>query len=194
METLRNIYNKVKQPEEFKKATKSRIIKIILGASVVRAFKSGTKDNLVKCLSKININSLALIQSKEEYDRWHFAKITSVYNCLLTKNRSKFKKDLVGLKWGHATKVFNLFIGHLYFFSPYFDKQKRKMKVRDFLHVPLDSKVFKVLKSCDIEVPKGIKYIDSTKYRKIQEFLREAADLEKVPPLRFDDYAWAQMD
>jgi hypothetical protein len=192
--TLEEIYTELKSEILYKNAVKKRIAKIILGASVIRAFKEGTKTGLLDCLIKIDVDSITLIQTATEYDKWHSQKITAVYNCLLKNNKGKFKDHLEGLKWGHATKVFNLFIGHLYFYSPYFENTKRKSNVNQFLHVPLDSKVFKALRQSDISVPKSIKTINATLYHNIQESLRLATHKRGVDPLRFDEYAWAQVD
>lgn len=159
MRSLETIYEGLKNPALYKKAVKKRIVKIILGTSVIRAFKEGTKTGLLDCLIKIDVESLTLIQTVAEFDKWHYRKITAVYNCLLKNNKGKFKDHLEGLKWGHATKVSNLFIGHLYFYSPYFENFKRKPKVNQFLHVPLDSKVFEALRQSGIDVPKSIKAI-----------------------------------
>lgn len=192
--TLEEIYTELKDDTLYKQAIKKRIAKIILGASVIRAFKKETKTGLLDCLIKIDVDSLIPIQTATEYDKWHSRKITAVYNCLLKNNIGKFKDHLEGLKWGHATKVFNLYIGHLYFYSPYFQETKRKSKVNQFLHVPLDSKVFEALRQSDIEVPKSIKTINVALYRNIQQSLRLAAYKNGVDPLRFDDYAWAEVD
>jgi len=194
MPALELVYGKLKSDTLYKKAVKKRIAKIILGASVIRAFTKDTKSGLLNCLMKLDVDSLTQINSAKEYDAWHTAKITSVYNCLLKTNAGKFKNNIEGLKWGHASKVFNLFIGHLYFYSPYFESGKRKSKVHRFLHVPLDSKVFTVLKQSGIEVPKSIKTMTAAQYRSIQVALRSAAHKTGVDPLRFDDYAWAQVD
>jgi hypothetical protein len=194
MRSLETIYEGLKKPVLYKKAVKKRIAKIILGATVIRAFKEGTKTRLLDCLIKIDVDSLTLIQTAAEFDKWHSRKITAVYNCLLKNNKGKFKDHLEGLKWGHATKVFNLYIGHLYFYSPYFENTKRKSNVNQFLHVPLDSKVFEALRQSGIDVPKSIKTINAALYRNIQQSLRLAADKKGVDPLRFDDYAWAQVD
>lgn len=194
MKSLETLYEKLDNPVLYKRAVKKRIAKIILGASVIRAFKKDTKTGLLNCLIKLDVDSLPLINSEKEYDAWHSAKITSVCKCLLKTNAGKFRYHLEGLKWGHATKVFNLFIGHLYFYSPYFEKEKRKAKVHQFLHVPLDSKVFAALKKFKILVPKSIKTIDAASYRNIQQLLRSATHKNGVDPLRFDDYAWAHMD
>lgn len=194
MHSLETIYEKLNNPGLYKKAVKKRIAKIILGASVIRAFTKDTKPGLLNCLIKLDVDSLTQINSAKEYDIWHSAKITSVYNCLLKTNVGKFKNHLKGLKWGHATKVFNLFIGHLYFYSPYFESGKGKSKVHWFLHVPLDSKVFIALRQSDIKVTKSIKTINAALYKRIQQSLRLAAYKKGVDPLRFDDYAWAQAD
>lgn len=194
MPALELVYGKLKSDTLYKKAVKKRIAKIILGASVIRAFTKDTKPGLLNCLINMDIDSLLQINSAKEYDAWHTAKITSVYKCLLKTNANKFKTHLEGLKWGHASKVFNLFIGHLFFYSPYFESGRGRSKAHQFLHVPLDSKVFTVLKQSGIEVPKSIKTMTATKYRNIQEELRSAASKTGVDPLRFDDYAWAQAD
>lgn len=194
MPALEIIYGKLKNDTLYKEAVKKRIAKIVLGASVIRAFTKDTKPGLLNCLMKLDVDSLLQINSAKEYDAWHIAKITSVYNCLLKRNSGKFKYHLEGLKWGHASKVFNLFIGHLYFYSPYFESGKRKSKALRLLHVPLDSKVFAVLKQSGIEVPKSIKTMAAAQYINIQQVLRTAAYKTGVDPLRFDDYAWAQTD
>lgn len=191
--TLKDIYTELKEDAVYKKAVKRRIAKIVLGASVIRAFKKGKKTGLLDCLTSIDVDSVTLIQTETEYGKWHSRKITAVYNCLQKNNKNKFKDHLEALKWEHATKVFNLFIGHLYFFSPYFESDKRKSKLHRFLHVPLDSKVFTALSQSEIEVPKSIKTINAALYRNIQESLRMAAHEKGVDPLRFDDYAWAYM-
>lgn len=198
MQTLDAVYEQLKNPVTYKRAVKKRIAKIILGASVIRAFEDGTKPSLFNCLIELDVDSVCQIQTKKEFDQWHARNINSVYNCVLKTNQDKFKESLEGLMWGHATKVFNLYLGHLFHYSPYFDPERNDSKVSQFLHIPLDSKVFKVLKVLDteieIEVPKTIKSINEEQYRKIQNILREVAQNKGVDPLRFDDYAWAQLD
>ncbi len=193
MHSLELCYAELKAPVFYKKAIKKRIAKIILGASVIRAFKRGTKPKLLKCLINLDVNSLSKIESEGDYDKWHTKKITSVYNCLYRNTKNSFKGHYHGLKWGHATKVFNLFIGHLFYYSPYYDK-KKNIKANQYFHVPLDSKVFFLLKKLNIIVPKSIKSLNVTSYRKIQSTLRFAAWNQGVEPIRFDDYAWAHID
>jgi len=193
MKTLELCYAELNNPIFYKKVVKKRIAKIVLGASVIRAFKHGTKPNLLNCLINLDINSLLNIESEADYDKWHTKKITSVYNCLFRNTKNSYKGYYSGLKWGHATKVFNLFIGHLFYYSPYFNK-KNTIKANRYFHVPLDSKVFSLLKELKIIVPKSIKTLNVTTYRRIQNALRVAAQRQGVEPLRFDDYAWVHID
>ena len=95
-----------------------------------------------------------------------------------------------GLRYGHATKILNIYVGLLVFYSPYFDPKKVKT-VKHFLHVPLDSKVFKDLRRCTIKpVPKTIKDIDESSYNRLQEVIRKAALEKKLPPFYLDEYSW----
>lgn len=132
MPALELIYGKLNSDTFYKEAVKKRIAKIILGASVIRAFTKNTKPGLINCLMKLDVDSLLQINSVKEHDVWHTEKITSVYNCLLKTNAVKFKNHHEGLKWGHASKIFNLFIGHLCFYSPYFESGKRKSYIKFF--------------------------------------------------------------
>ena len=194
MDSLEAIYGELNNPLFYKRAVKKRIAKIILGSSVIRAFEKDSKPLLLNCLINLEVDTLATIKTESEYDKWHSRKITSIYNCLLKTNKRKFKKNLVGLKWGHATKVLNLYVGHLYYYSPYYGKLKRKFKAHLFFHIPLDSKVFAALKKCNVDVPKNIKTINVVIYKEIQNTLRKVAQKKRVDPLRFDEYAWAETD
>ena len=90
-----------------------------------------------------------------------------------------------------STKLFNLFIGHLIFYSPYFPENTVK-KVKHFLHVPLDKKVFDVLKACSVKnVPALIKDVTEASYYNLQNTIRSSALRYRIPPLHFDEYGWA---
>lgn len=190
MDNLEAIYKKLNDPLFYKDAVKKRIAKIVLGASVIRVFEEDTKAALMDCLNKLDIHSLTLIKTEKEYDKWHIKQVNYVYNALLRKNKIKYRGELVGLKWGHATKIFNLFIGHLYHYSPYFN-ERSNIEAHKYFHIPLDSKVFSSLKKIGITVPSTIKSLNEIQYIEIQQILRRAAYKTGSDPLRFDDYAWA---
>ena len=190
--SLNEVYSYLNESINYKNAVKTRVSKIILGSSVIRVFKEGSKVNLFTCLEKIDVNHLLTIQSQKEYDSWHLSNINKIYNCLKQEQSNIDRLSEEGLKWGHATKIFNLFIGHLVTMSPYFDKTKDYERIKFYLHVPLDSKVFEVLRDCLIEdVPKNIKQVTQKAYKNIQSLLRNAAEIYTIPVLYFDEYAWA---
>jgi hypothetical protein len=190
--TLSEIYSNLNDPFYYKNAIKARVAKIILGSSVIRVFKGGSKISLTECLGKIDVDYLLKISSRKEYDAWHLAGINKIYSCLKKEpvNIDRLSKE--GLKWGHSTKIFNLFIGHLVTMSPYFDKTEDYERIRFYLHVPLDSKAFEVLRDCGIKhVPKNIKQVTQKDYKNIQALLFQASEMHNIPALHFDEYAWA---
>lgn len=190
--SLDDVFQYLNNESNYKEAVKRRICKIILGSSVIRVFKENTKTDLMNCLMQIDVKSLYLISSQKKYDAWHKKKITTVYNCLLKNNNRRFKKkEWDGLKWGHATKIFNLYIGHLMYYSPYFSDTKYVKRLYSYLHVPLDSKAFSVLKSAGIKPPSSIKSINEFQYIEMQDILRKAASAYGMAPIIFDEYAWA---
>lgn len=143
-------------------------------------------------MKRIEIEEILDFQKQDEYDDWHFTQAELVYNCLLSRagNRERINND-EGLRYGHATKILNLFAGHIVFYSPYFTREEVSL-VKHFLHVPLDSKVFDALIDCNVkDVPVRIKHITRNIYENLQKEIRSVASNHKLPPLYFDEYAWA---
>src|SRR5688572_7715832 len=189
--SFNQVFSSLKNSSTYMSWVKKRICKIVLGSSVIRVFVEGTKYSLLKCLDNIPIDEVIKIQSQTAYDKWHYKQVNKVYICLKSQrgNTKRIDND-EGLKFGHATKIVNLFIGHLIFYSPYFKKKHTKC-VYNFLHVPLDSKVFDALRVCsEQQVPSTIKEVTKETYYSIQEEIRQHAVAYKIPPLCFDDYAW----
>lgn len=189
--SIKEVYIYLKRNSNYKDGVRRRVCKIILGSSVIRVFEKKTKKDLLDCLLSIDVTRLYKISSITAYDKWHSEKIEHVYNCLLTKNKEDFQGYFHGLKWGHATKIFNLYIGHLIFYSPFFSDSKYIERIYGYLHVPLDSKVFAILKSFGISTPEAIKNISKEKYYELQEIFRKHAKAQFIAPLTFDEYAWA---
>ena len=189
--SFEEVFHDLKDNSIYRELTKQRIGKIVLGSSVIRVFVKGTKDALLKCLHKIPVERALYLHTQAEYDRWHYHQVKKVYNCLRYQrgNISRIGNN-TGLEFGHATKIVNLFIGHLVFYSPYF-KKKDTITISTFLHVPLDRKVFDALRACNVEgVPPSIKKVDKTTYYRLQDEIRQHAKAHKLPPLYFDEYAW----
>jgi hypothetical protein len=191
LESISEIFNSLSDTNTYKDWTKTRVIKITLGNSVIRVFIKTTKTALIECLQNLPVEEVTSIGSQREYDDWHFTQAQTIYGCLCSKRGNIGRLGHTGLLYGHATKIFNIFIGHLIFYSPYF-KSSAVSKVKRFLHVPLDKKVFDALKACSIpNVPKSIKKITETSYYNLQEVIRGAALPYRIPPLYFDEYGWA---
>jgi hypothetical protein len=187
--SLKEIFTALNNKATYNDWTKTRVIKITLGNSVIRVFEKETKKDLIKCLADIFVDEVVSLSDQASYDQWHQKQITKVYNTLKKRpvNIERLTED--GLKWGHSTKVFNIFIGHLIFYSPYFNPADVK-RVKHFLHVPLDKKVFDALRDCKVShVPSSIKSITKSRYYELQSLIREAAGAGI--PLHFDEYAWA---
>lgn len=188
--SLNDVFLYLKREDNYKIAVKRRVCKIILGSSVIRVFEENTKTDLINCLTEIDVSGLYTITSQKVYDAWHSAQTNFVYNALSKKNKDRFE-DLAGLKWGHATKIFNLYIGHLIFYSPYFAETKYIKRLYNYVHVPLDSKVFEVLRAAGMKAPERIKNMTKDQYYEIQDQFRKSAKQHSVPPLFIDEYAWA---
>lgn len=190
--SLSEIFLTLKQQCNYRRYIKLRVIKIILSGSVIRVFSAGSKRKLNDCLSRMNVDGLLKVRNQTEYDKWLHSKVNKIYKTLAQDPQNLYRLSSNGMRWGHSTKIFNLFIGHLLFYSPYFNVQPELKKIQYFLHVPLDKKVFKALKQCNVAgVPKTIKNVDAKAYKNMQAILREEGQIHKVPPLYFDEYAWA---
>jgi hypothetical protein len=189
--SMDEIFRRLREPDTYKEWTKTRIIKITLGNSVIRVFVKTTKVALIECLLNVPIEEVTTIGSQQEYDEWHLEQVQVIYECLCSKRGNIGRLGHTGLLYGHATKIFNIFIGHLIFYSPYFRSSEVK-QVKNFLHVPLDKKVFDALKACSIQnVPPSIKKVTETSYYNLQKVVRNAALPYRIPPLYFDEYGWA---
>src|ERR1035437_3203114 len=190
--SLEEIFKSLCDKRQYKHLIKTLVAKITLGSSIIRAFGSGTKPYLLKAISDIEVDDILKIETQEEYNSWHVKVVNKIYSSLIKidKNIDKYSSD--GLKWGHSTKIWNIYIGLLIFYSHYFNPSKELDKIKFYLHVPLDKKVFDTLRACKLkEVPLSIKSVEKEKYLEIQRLLREASSIHNLPPFYFDEYAWS---
>jgi len=188
--TIQDVFNLLSDEEIHKAFIKKRIIKIILGSSVIRALPSGTKPKLIACIESLPEFELSTIKSNAAFVEWHLLQVTQIEKCLEScdKKSKRFKK---GQLFGHAVKVFNLYLSHLVLFSGFFNPSVVS-RVKYYLQVPLDSKVFSAIRNENgLKVPKSIKALDKKSYQLIQNEIRYYANLTGVPSVYFDDFAWA---
>lgn len=189
---LEAVFQTLGDKQQYLMLVKKRVCKITLGSSIIRAFASGTKPALLKGLDDIEVDDILNLNSQELYNEWHLKKIKSVYALLKKVDSNIVRHTKDGLKWGHATKIWNIYVGLLVFYSPYFKQSASLNTVKYFLHIPLDKKAFDALRSCGIEeVPRTIKSLTKTKYYEIQSQILDAAKEENLPAFYFDEFAWA---
>lgn len=189
--TLDEIFSSLKDKDTYQLWSKTRVAKITLGNSVIRVFVKQTKVALIDCLLNLPVHEITSIQNQIAFDKWHLKQVKKVYVCMCNVKGNVGRLGHTGLLYGHATKIFNLFIGHLIFYSPYFPANAVK-QAKHFLHVPLDKKVFDALKNCSVEdVPSSIKNVTETSYYRLQESIRSVAIHYRIPPLYFDEYGWS---
>src|SRR5665647_1677193 len=186
--TLDQVFEILNDEHHYLNLVKTRVCKITLGSSIIRAFASGTKLELLNGLNNIETDDILQLTSQEKYNKWHRKKINNVYNLLKKVDSNIIKHSKIGLKWGHATKIWNIYIGLLIFYSPYFKPSTDLENVKHFLHIPLDKKAFSELRSCGIkDTPKTIKSVTEKKYYQLQKLVKESAAKGKLPPFYFDE-------
>ena len=119
--SIEEIFTILRGEDTYKSFVVNRIIKIILGSSVIRAFSKGTKPLLMKGLKAIPINEIDQLTTQTEFDSWHKSQVGKIQTILVRgdKETARFGN---GELYGHAAKVVNLYIGHLLLFSQYFKK------------------------------------------------------------------------
>ncbi|MGV3529132.1 MAG: hypothetical protein ACO1OO_09570 [Flavisolibacter sp.] len=189
--SLDKVFKHLRSAKNYRAWSKVRVIKIILGSSVIRVFENGSKPELIQCLDELPVDEATLINDQSSYDEWHFEQVQRVFECLSQRQENTKRLGTAGLLYGHAAKIFNLFIGHLVFYSPYF-KPAQVKKLKMFLHVPLDKKVFDALKSFEVaDLPATIKTVNKSSYYLLQNTIRQAALRHNLPPIYFDEYGWS---
>ncbi len=182
---LRHEYERIKANHQ--KALRRTAARVVLGASVVRVFRPGTKGDLLKALEAIDIEGLRGLTSHRQFTKWFETELHALAAAIRRKNRDNARIN-PGYKWGHATKILTLYVRDLVLSSRYFaDGQVRR--VSGWLYSPIDSVVIKRLRCLGLRLPfASIKQIDTRhKYYDVQEMLHRAAARVGVPRVWFDD-------
>jgi hypothetical protein len=165
----------------------------VLGSSVIRVFKGESKGRLLKYLVSIDLENLWRLKDEAAYKSWfenHLSKLAQE----IKKSNTHNTKIYPGYKWGHATKILNLYIREVVEYKRYFNESKAS-KIRKWLYVPIDSQVMNMLCKLGHTLPfKKIKDIDTAKkFYDVQDFLGRAASAANVPRIWFDD-VWVDRD
>ena len=131
---LPSIFKELSKASFYRSLVRQRVIKIVLGSSVIRVFKSGTKEKLRDSLNKLIPDQILKLKTQLEFNQWHLQNVKKIFECLKTQKENIQRLNKVGLKWGHSTKIFNLFIGHLVFNSAYFRDSENLKRIKHYLH------------------------------------------------------------
>jgi hypothetical protein len=163
-----------------------RIARLVLGPSVVRVFRAGTKPKLETCLVAVASRELSKINSRAAFENWFEKQLEGVARTLRQKN-ARNKRVQPGLKWGHAAKVLSLFIRDVV--SARVLSRRVSKRVEGFLFVPIDGPNLRHLRQLQVPVKfKAIKNIRSRgDFYVIQNLLADAAKQVGVPRVWFDD-------
>src|SRR5687768_2158150 len=96
--SLKEIFIALDDEPTYRAWTKTRIIKITLGYSVIRVFEKETKKDLIKILSRIPVEEVICLSTQEEFDGWHLQQVTKIYNSLKKRPANIKRLSKSGLK------------------------------------------------------------------------------------------------
>lgn len=172
---------------DHKQAVQIRAARLVIGPSVGRVFVEGATKKIWPVLRDMDLCGLAEIQTQKQYKEWFECKL-KVLAKKIKKTNPNNTKIYPGYQWGHATKIFCLFLNDMVVHRDYFDAKTAKRLVY-FLYAPIDGIVIRRLKKLGIRLDFSlIKEIDSAdKFYGIQDILEKAAKKAKAPRIWFDD-------
>lgn len=170
-----------------RQAIRHRAARVILFASVIRVFESGTKDRLLPILAAIPIDEIATLNDESQFKLWFEGQLNILAQEIKRCNPNN-TRIYPGYKWGHATKLLTLYIREMVLNSRYFPDSVVR-RVSPWLYVPIDSVGMKRLRQLGSHLPFArIKEIDSPeKFYTVQDLLGQAARRVDVPRVWFDD-------
>jgi hypothetical protein len=173
--------------EQHRKALKKTIARVVLGPSVMRVYRKGTRDALLPLLPTLDVDTITQFDSQQQFSEWFDRHVERIARIIDRCNRRN-TRIRPGLKWGHATKIMALYVRDLVLSSRYFSDTDAA-KVSAFLHVPIDSVVIGRLRTLGVRQPfTKIKEIDTReKFYAVQEALASAALDHNIPRVWFDD-------
>jgi hypothetical protein len=138
-------------------------------------------------LGRVQIDLLARLTSEGQFTAWYEKELRRIAAAIRRKNKRNHRIH-PGYKWGHATKVLNLFVREIVLQSRYFT-DRQTVRLSRWLYTPVDSVVIRRLREMGLRPQfRNIKSIDtSRKFYAVQQWLRKAAKPVGVPAVWFDD-------
>ena len=173
--------------KDHKKAVQIRAARLVIGPSVGRVFVAGSSKQIWPILRDMDLSGLTKIQTQEQYKQWFESNLSVLAKKIKDTNPDN-TKIFPGHQWGHATKIFCLFLNDMVVHRDYFDAKTAKRLIY-FLYAPIDGIVIRRLKKLGIRLDFSlIKEIDSAdRFYGIQDILEKAAKKAKAPRIWFDD-------
>ncbi len=187
MPRLEQEFHRIKN--EHKKAILKTSARAVLGPSVIRVFREGTSVLLRPALENIPVDDLPTINSQEEYKVWFEPHLKKIAEQIKSNNPERHNPSIYpGYQWGHAAKVFNLFLREIVEYKRYFSDEEAS-RIRQWLYMPIDRIVIERLHKLGIRLSfKQIKGIDTAeKFYSTQKLLGDAAHTAGIPRIWFDD-------
>lgn len=171
------------KPEQHRDLLIRRRIKFVVEkGAMARLFKAGSSSGIQKELFLcVQPSEIAKIDGKDEYDNWLITVVER--NTWDHFSRNGIDQD----RWAYFAKLVNIVIYEIISNRELFD-EKDWLRLRPFLHVPLDWNVTYYLnqitdKISPLAVLKGM---SKEEYLMIQKSIRELAELYDVPPIWFE--------
>lgn len=170
-------------PEQHRDSLIRRRIKFVVEkGAMARLFKGGSsfglQEELFSCLQP---SKIAKINTKDEYDSW-------LLEVVERDTWDPFSKNGIDQdRWGYFAKLVNIIIYEIISNRELFD-EKDWLRLRPFLHVPLDWNVTYHLNQITDKIPslEVLKGMSKEKYLMIQKSIRELAEQYEVPPIWFE--------
>lgn len=170
--------------QNHKKALQKTAARVVLGSSVMRVFRAGTKSKIQPILGNIDIDVLRAIKNETKFKNWFSKCLAPIVRIINDTNRENNK---VGNGYGHATKILTLYVREMVLNSRYLT-DKEVQRIEKFLYTPIDSVAMEALRKAGEKLPfKRIKEITEKNFHQLQERIGEAAAKVGAPRVWFDD-------
>jgi len=174
-------------PEQHRDALIRRRTKFVVEkGDMARLFKGGTNPALQEELfNRIKPVELAEIQVQDQYDEWLTR--TVELGCWSKYSRNGIEAD----RWSYFAKLINIVVYEIISNRELF-LETDWLRLRPFLHVPLDWTVTYHLNQIEPNIPSiaMLKGMSKEKYWTVQSAIRGLAKKHGVPPIWFEA-AWS---
>ena len=163
-----------------------RIKFVVEKGAMARLFTKGTHKSLKnKLFQHIVPNAIAKCQTLDKFDSWLIGKIK--LHCWNRYSRNGIKID----RWSYFAKLINIIVYEIVSNRELF-LEKDWIRIKWFLHLPIDNKVISELTKYDSNFPKIhiLKGMTECQYLDIQTNARRIAYNFNKPTIWFED-AWS---